>query len=75
MPLDVVAALRAKLAEVDAISLPGLPVVLALSQAEIEALSVCWEVGGECDPAVTDDRSETILTVLGQAEQAVWRLS
>jgi hypothetical protein len=66
MPLDMVAVLRAKLAEADAASLPGLPVVLALSQAEIEALLVCWEVGGECDPSVTDDQYETVLAILGR---------
>ena len=75
LPLDMVAALRTKLAEADAASPPGLPVVLVLSQAETEALSVCWEVGGECDPTVTDDQYQTVLAVLGQAQQAVWQLS
>jgi hypothetical protein len=71
VPLDVVAALRTKLAEADADALPGLPVVLALSRAEIEALSACFSVGGEGDAAVTDDQYDAISATLGQAARSV----
>lgn len=70
VPLDIVAALRAKLVEAEASALPGLPVVLALSRGEIEALSACWQVGGEGDPAVADDQYDAISAILEQASRS-----
>jgi len=71
VPLDVVAVLRTKLAEAAASALPGLSIVLTLSPADIEVLSACFSVGGEGDPAVTDDQYEGILAALGQAARSV----
>lgn len=70
VPLDVVAVLRTKLAEAEATALPGLSIVLALSPAEIEVLSACFSVGGEGDPAVSDDQYEAILAMLGQSARS-----
>jgi hypothetical protein len=69
-PLDskLLSKVRGALIEADVAATPGLPVILTLdTDDELEALTACFEVGSETDPAVSDDRYLAVQTVLEQA--------
>ena len=72
-PLDetVLDRVRTAIAEADAAALPGVSVILMLqTRDELSALQACWEVGGEGDPDVTDDRWQAINALIAQAAQS-----
>jgi hypothetical protein len=47
--------------------MPGLPVVVNLTQATPGAISYCFEVGGECAFDISDDDYEAVHALLEQA--------
>ena len=71
-PLDqrLLGRIRTALIEADANAKPGLPVLLAMASAdELDALAMCFEVGGEANPDVTDDQWLSVLSVFEQASR------
>jgi hypothetical protein len=59
---------RTALTEASATALPGLPILLTLASAyEMDVMAACFEVGGECNPAVSDDQWDAILALIDQA--------
>jgi hypothetical protein len=73
-PIDptLIADVQSALAEARATALPGLPVLVTLqSTAELDTLGVCFEVGGEGHPGVTDDQLDSIVALVEQAAQQV----
>jgi hypothetical protein len=68
---DLLDKVRRTLIEANATSTPGLPIILTLeSEAELQAVSTCFEVGGETNPNVSDDQWLSILSLLEQASES-----
>jgi hypothetical protein len=68
--LDLLNRVRMALTEASVTALPGLPVLVRLGSAdELNALTACFEVGGELHPDVTDDQWDSILALVAQAHR------
>ena len=66
--LELLNRVRVALTEASVTALPGLPVLVSLrSDDELNALTACFEVGGELHPDVTDDQWASILALIEQA--------
>ncbi len=48
-------------------AMPGLPMVVNLTQDALGAISYCFEVGGECSSDIGDDDYEAVHALLEQA--------
>ena len=65
---ELLTRVQVALTEASITALPGLPVLVTLGSAdELNALTACFEVGGELHPDVTDDQWASILTIVEQA--------
>jgi hypothetical protein len=72
-PVDQVAlsCVRTAIDEAAVGSMPGLPIILRLRTGrQLNVLSDCFEVGGECHPAITDFQWDAITALLEQAARA-----
>ncbi len=58
---------RGALHTADINAMPGLPVVVNLTQDTLGAISCCFEVGGECAYDISDDDNEVVHALLEQA--------
>jgi hypothetical protein len=66
--LDLLNRVRIALTEASVTALPGLPVLVSLGSAdELNALTACFEVGGELHPDVADDQWASIMALVEQA--------
>ena len=72
-PIDheLLCRVRAALTEAGGAALPGLPILVTLDSAdELDVLSACFEVGGECHPDMTDDQWTSILALIDQVRRS-----
>jgi hypothetical protein len=65
--IELLDRVRSALNEASAAALPGLPIIIALeSTDELDALAVCFEVGSQLHPDVTDDQWDAIQSAMEQ---------